>query len=317
LSLKDLGYAVENAWDKRVRQSAAILTALQLNRIVEEPASPGGPLRVVTGGRSYAERRQFSLTLVQGLILGGLLGALLTVFIRGVVRWITTPSTRPSLARLFSSPSYALAAAIVLGLGIGSIWLADVLPKMAVKKLDQKIDGYRKGQEGEDYVVEVMRRNLDGQWTLFRNVTLPGRNPADIDGVLIGPPGVWALEIKTYAGEYRNFGEHWEYRAGNRWKPLDKSPSHQARDSAVRLADFLRAGGIRQWVEPAVIWADTDGNLSVEHPAVAVWTLEQLPDELGNLQQGRRMDEETETAIVEKLTALCQRQRRRDTGIWS
>lgn len=209
LSLKDLGYAIENAWDKRVRQSAAVLTALRLNQAVDEPTSPAGVLRVVSAGRSYAERRQFSLTMLQGLILGGVLGALLTIFVRGLIRWIATPSARPSLARLLSSPSYAVAAGIAVALAVGSMWLANALPKMAVEKLDQKIDNtYRKGQEGENQVVEVMRRNLDGQWTLFRNLTLPGRNPADIDAVLVGPSGVWTLEIKSYAGEYRNYGEH-------------------------------------------------------------------------------------------------------------
>lgn len=66
-----------------------------------------------------------------------------------------------------------------------------------------------------------------------------------------------------------------------------------------------------------MVWADTDGDLSIEHPMVSVWTLEQLADELGNLQQGRKMDETTESAIVEKLTALCEHQREADNGFWS
>jgi hypothetical protein len=317
LNLKDLGYAVENAWDRRVRQSAAILMALRLNQAVEEPASPGEPLQVVSGGRSYAERRQVALTLIQGLVLGGAIGLFLGLGIPDAIQWITTPSSRPSLTDVFASPAHILGAIIALVLGIGTVWLSNFLPKTAVKKLEQRIDTYRKGQEGEDQVVAVMRRNLDSEWTLFRNVCLPGRNTSDIDGVLVGPSGVWALEIKSYTGDYRSYGELWEYRAGNQWKSLDKSPSRQARDNAIRLADFFRADGIRKWVEPAVIWANSEGTLSVENPTVAVWTFEQLPDELGNLQRERKMEEETQSDIVEKLSSLCQHQREKDAEVWS
>lgn len=142
------------------------------------------------------------------------------------------------------------------------------------------------------------------------NVVLPGRNQADIDAVLVGPPGVWALEVKTFTGEYRNIGEHWEYRAGNQWKLLKASPSRQAQGNAVRLSNFFKADGLTQWVTPAVVWADSESPdespLSVENPAVAVWRFGRLPEELGNIWQGLSMPEATQARIVEKLTALCQ-----------
>jgi hypothetical protein len=163
---------------------------------------------------------------------------------------------------------------------------------------------YSKGQEGEERAVELLRQNLDGRWTLFRNVVLPGRNKADIDGVLVGAPGIWALEIKTLTGEYRNVGEQWEYRAGKSWRSVKRSPSRQARDNAIRLANFLKADGITQWVTQAVIWANMESPLSVENPATAVWTAERLPEELTNLWQGRDMGEPDRAKIVQKLAAL-------------
>ena len=62
------------------------------------------------------------------------------------------------------------------------------LPLDAAKWLDRQIAAYRRGQQGEDRVVDAIRSSLDAQWTLFRNVVLPGRNRADIDAVLVGPP---------------------------------------------------------------------------------------------------------------------------------
>ena len=42
LSLKDLGYAVENAWDEKVRQAAIALSLVRLNQAVLEPVPPAG-----------------------------------------------------------------------------------------------------------------------------------------------------------------------------------------------------------------------------------------------------------------------------------
>jgi hypothetical protein len=188
------------------------------------------------------------------------------------------------------------------GLVFGVTKLIDLF----VDKAEREIENSQQGQEGENQVVEAMRQNLNGEWTLFRNVTLPGRNKADIDAVLVGPSGIWALEIKNYTGEYRNRGETWEYKAGKRWKLLKKSPSSQAARNAAWLHDFLRADGIRQWVDKAVIWANPENPPEVKDQAVAVWTFDRLSDELGNLQQQCTLDEERQVKIVEKLTALCQ-----------
>jgi hypothetical protein len=309
LSLKDLAYAIENAWDERVRQAAIVLMAVRLNQAVKEPAPSAGPLRVLSGGRSYAERRQLFLTLIQGVIAGAVLSPLGLYLIRLIIRLPTLPPGKP-LAERITSPAGVFALVTVIALGGGLVWLSEYLFGLVLSKLDKQIDNYRKGQEGEDQVVEVMRQNLDGNWTLFRNVTLPGRNKADIDAVLVGPPGVYALEIKTFTGEYRNIGEHWEVRADN-WKLLKSSPSRQVQDNAVRLSNFFKADGLKQWVTPVVVWANRESPVSVENPMVAVWTLDRLPEELGNIWQDQAMQESAHARILEKLTALCQE---RDEG---
>jgi hypothetical protein len=199
-----------------------------------------------------------------------------------------------------------LMGTLVIAIFSGIAWLLLYMVNWSLERLQTSIENYRKGQEGEERVVEVMRQRLDGNWMLFRNVTLPGRNKADIDAVLVGPPGVWALEIKTFTGEYRNIGEQWEYRAGRQWKLRKPSPSRQVRDNAVRFAEFLKADGIKQWIDPVILWAGCEDTLSVENPSVAVWTLTRLPEELGNLGQGKTIPEAERTRIIEKLIKLYQ-----------
>jgi hypothetical protein len=212
-----------------------------------------------------------------------------------------------ALSEAIKSPVGIIALVILVGL-FGAYFLGLYLfDRLLLKRLDKQIDNYRVGQEGEDKVVEVILQTLDGNWSLFRNISLPGRNKADLDAVLVGPSGVWVLEIKNFSGEYRNIGEQWEYRAGNRWKPHKKSPSRQAQNNAARLGNFLKADDITQWVTPAAIWANQESPLTVENPAVAVWPLEHLPDELGNVWQDEKVPAATRARIAEKLSKLCQR----------
>jgi hypothetical protein len=316
LSLKDLGYAIENAWDKRVRLSAMALMLARMNQEVKEPTPSAGPLNVVSGGRSYAERQQFRLTLFQGLLAGGVLASLGYLFIWLIVRQLSSNTGKP-LSELLTYPSrivsFALAFMLVVVLCGALVWAFNFLFDQIMNRLDKAIENHRKGQDGEDRVVELLRQTLDGDWSLFRNIALPGRKKTDLDVVLVGPPGIWVLEIKTLTGDYRNIGDRWEYRAGNRWKLSGTNPSRQANNNAIRLKNFLKADGIKLWVTPAVVWANLESMLMVENPAVAVWSIDRLPDEVGNIWHGESVSEVTRNKITEKLTRLCQEQQARES----
>lgn len=310
LSLKDLVYAIENAWDERVRQAAIVLLALRLNQIVQEPPPPAGLLKVISGGRSFSERKQLQWVMIEGMVLGLLMAGMIWAggySIAGIVRATSSPRLTPLLTTPTGVVAFILALIFLFAVGALLVWPLNLLMDLGFKKLEREIENYRKGQEGEERVVELMRQNLDGKWTLLRNLVIPGRKRADIDAVLVGPLGVWVLEIKTFGGQYRNFGEHWEVLTRQGWKPLRKSPSRQAKDNAVRISHFLEVAGIHQWVEPVVVWADPESNLVVENPAVAVWNLDHLPEELGNLRRDRMISEEMRVLIVEKLATLCRR----------
>ena len=49
IGLRDLAYAVENAWDRRVRDAALVLLSIRLNQVASEPEAQPGHLKVVSG----------------------------------------------------------------------------------------------------------------------------------------------------------------------------------------------------------------------------------------------------------------------------
>jgi hypothetical protein len=307
LSLKNLGFAAESAWDERVRQAAAALLLLRLDQKIREPAPSVGHVRVISGGRSFSEKKQLQIALVQGNLMGLVLGVILAFFILFLLARYLSIQLITTIVALDKSP-LSLPSLIGLAVMLGLALLLYIILDGSIKRMDIQIEAYRRGQEGEDRVAETILQTLDGDWSLFRNLHLPGRSKADLDAVLVGPSGVWALEVKNFSGIYRNAGEQWEYRLDNKWKPLGKSPSRQAHDNAARLGRFLKADGIKQWVEAAVVWANLENPLLVENPSVLVWPLDRLPDEIGNLWQEEKLAPDVRARIVEKLTKLCEKQ---------
>ena len=171
--------------------------------------------------------------------------------------------------------------------------------------MEKQINNHRLGQKGEDDVIERIRPLLDGNWYLFRNLVIPGQNKSDIDAVLIGPPGLWVLEIKTFNGKYRVIGDQWQYLKGNTWKSAKSNPSRQAVYNAVRLSNYLKANNNKEWVTPVVVWASHESTLTIQNSTTNIWMLEQLSDEIGNLLNAQKISDANQKIMVDKLTQLC------------
>jgi len=310
LSLKDLGFAIENAWDKSVKKAAIALFLVRLDQAAKESEPPAGFVHVHSGGRSYSQRQQSRLTLLEGMFLGGLFTLILGLDIWWMINTFSHPhpNAKP-VDEVVSTPLGLLALIIVLILFALVCWLVYFILNLLTKKLEKEIEAYQLGEEGEERVIHMIVQALDGNWSVFRNIHIPDRNKGDLDIIIIGPPGVWVLEVKNYLGNYRNIGGTWEYRKGNKWKTASGNPSRQAMNNAARLGNFLKADHINVWVNPAVVWANEESPLFVENPSVAVWLYNRLTDELGNIWLGEKLSEEERIKITEKFQRLIQSQK--------
>jgi hypothetical protein len=72
--------------------------------------------------------------------------------------------------------------------------------------------------EAQRSVMPVLENVLDKNFTLLRNVTLPGLETS-IPFILIGPPGVYVLYVTNLNGMLRAKGEQWGTISGNSFKP--------------------------------------------------------------------------------------------------
>lgn len=180
-------------------------------------------------------------------------------------------------------------------------WLSEQLAELQEEMLN-----FHRGHQGEIAVARRLRQGLGGDWVLFRNVKLPGMN-SDIDMVLLGPPGLFTLEVKTYAGRYRyhrrNFYRHTRALG---WRKMHHNPGLQARYISGALHQYVGYTlNQKVWVEPRLAWAGP-GKLELQEPNVPVWFLERLDDETERLRAlPARLADQDRAALSGLLRGLC------------
>ncbi len=143
--------------------------------------------------------------------------------------------------------------------------------------LEEKI---RAGIEGEQLVATELGRALDDGWTLLRGYR---NRRGEIDHLLLGPRGLFAVEVKYLnatvyvdgdrwrADKYDNYGNLVEQRSIADRK--GRSPSVQLNESADDLERFLRQRGQPVAVRRVVILAHRRSRLGgARNPTVLVGT---------------------------------------------
>lgn len=101
-------------------------------------------------------------------------------------------------------------------------------------KADREFTSYNRGKRGEDNIREELRRHLSDEYACFHHVVLyKGRG--DIDFVVVGPTGVYVIEVKNYRGSIRlRGGQLMKYG-----RPLQKDVLRQVRGQGNALQQFL------------------------------------------------------------------------------
>lgn len=130
---------------------------------------------------------------------------------------------------------------------------------------------FRTGRKGEDQVVEQLRAALDSRWTIYRNLQLPQRLD-DLDLVLVGPGGVWAVQVKAFSMPLRFHAGRWEYQRGRGWARCQaKHDPAQVSGQAKRLNAYLKENGVERWVERAIALTGRQPYDLVKGSEVPVW----------------------------------------------
>ena len=106
---------------------------------------------------------------------------------------------------------------------------------------------WRAGNKGEDEVMQFLDRQLDDEWTLicgYKNAR------GEIDQILVGPKGLFAIEVKYVNGHIHISGDQWTADKYDKYGNLletgkviadrgNRSPGRQINESTDRMLEFL------------------------------------------------------------------------------
>jgi hypothetical protein len=170
----------------------------------------------------------------------------------------------------------------------------------------REYEAYKKGREGEDKIAERAVANLDGNWTIFRNFVLPDRKD-DIDLLLVGPGGIVALEVKTYAPGTKTAAATSKRRS---WLPRQAAapltPDGQASLNAARLKQLLAQRNCDVgWVQAVLVFAEYQpADFTKTSDKLDVWTSTEIDDRLVQLRAMTRLSEQQVEKVVAELKSM-------------
>ncbi len=224
---------------------------------------------------------------------------------------------RRRLLRPVTIPLLALTAlAVIYGLATGRTELAIVLAALGLLGLlllgvmaiagpnEREVAIKRAGAAGEAVLPQILA-TLPDSFTLLNGVPVPGSR-ADIDHVLVGPSGIWAIEAKHHGGMVQCVGDAWGYaRLGVGGVPREGhigNPSQQARRAADSLERYLWHRGMAEPVQPLVVFTHPRVELSIEEPTVPIVRAAEVAGLV--TRRGMRLSSHASQQVVDALRKL-------------
>jgi len=144
----------------------------------------------------------------------------------------------------------------------------------------EKYATWGSGAAGEEKVAECLN-HLDDRYYVFHDLVLPEMVKENIDHVVLGPNGIFAVETKNHKGYITCQGDWWiQRKIGRRGTPyLGKigSPSKQVKRKAVLLRKFIQSRfRTNLYIKGIVVFANGEAKLKIMNPTVAVLRPEEL-----------------------------------------
>ena len=164
------------------------------------------------------------------------------------------------------------------------------------------------GKRGEMEISEALR-SLPDDYVLLNDLMLPD-GKGNVDHLVMGPNGLFAIETKNYSTYVKCLGDEW-FVNGKKIHSLSK----QAKRNAMAVRDNLAAVFADQrqripFVTALIVFANGNGRLSIKNPTVPVLRSSELAKFLARYNSARPpsiTSPDLKRAIVHHLHLLQQK----------
>ncbi len=129
--------------------------------------------------------------------------------------------------------------------------------------------------ETQSAIIKYFDRQLEKGFTLIRNMTL-GQSGIMIPMILLGPAGIYVIEVTHLRGRYEAKGDAWNAEEGEQYKPAPVNLIQRTKRMARALEAFIERQGVRVPVEiePVIIAGDPGLHIESTRPAIKVMMID-------------------------------------------
>ena len=173
---------------------------------------------------------------------------------------------------------------------------------------------FRVGAKGEKQILKHLKKYLPNQYRIFTNCRLNEKKCADeIDILVVGENGIFAIEVKNHNGFIRGSEEEDEWKQekigkhGKTYCNKMKNPIRQTKRHAHNIAQYLRSQGIRrQWVEGILVFSNPDASVFVKTTKTKVFTSsEDVENYILNYEPSIEFSRDDFKRTIKCLRMLC------------
>jgi hypothetical protein len=163
--------------------------------------------------------------------------------------------------------------------------VAAIFPTLGAYHHHNAYRHFKQGMKGEKRVVEFLKSKFDSSYFLINDVVYVNErgNKENIDHIVLGPNGVFAIETKDYRGKITCKGSYWTVPF-----PYGRSPSSQAKGNAYWVKKTIDESGAYEtqktslYVKPIVVFSNPDVELTRIDPEVEVVKLDELASSIAS-----------------------------------
>ncbi len=112
-----------------------------------------------------------------------------------------------------------------------------LLAIFAMKKIFTSMGKNDRGEEAETKIKNILME-LPDNYSIYQNVLV--KNPPDIDFVLVGPNGIFAIEVKSFARKYYFY---------------QKNPVDQVFKETMKLKNYLHSEGVKMYIHGVLVYS--------------------------------------------------------------
>lgn len=152
----------------------------------------------------------------------------------------------------------------------------------------------------DDSKVTTALKNLPNDYVLLTDLALPDYG-GKVDHLLIGPNGLFVIEMKNHSGYVRCVQDQWAVKT-HKIKSLSKQVKRNTIAIRSAIAGLYNARGTGiPYVVPLLVLANPQARLRLFRPTVAVLRLEELADFIMDYAAKRPISQEEKRTIIHHL----------------